>query len=60
MPGRAGSATTLFTNSISTGVIMAGVLQGALAETLGHHAVYWLAAALAIVALILCSRVREA
>ena len=30
MPGRAGSATTLFTNSISTGVILAGVIQGAL------------------------------
>ncbi|EHM40414.1 MULTISPECIES: sugar efflux transporter [Hafnia] len=59
MPGRAGSATTLFTNSISTGVIMAGVLQGALAETLGHYAVYWLATALAIVALVLCSRVRD-
>lgn len=28
MPGRAGAATTLFTNSISTGVILAGVLQG--------------------------------
>jgi hypothetical protein len=28
MPGRAGSATTLFTNSISTGVILAGVIQG--------------------------------
>lgn len=30
MPGRAGSATTLFTNSISTGVILAGVIQGQL------------------------------
>ncbi|VDZ80920.1 membrane transport protein [Salmonella bongori] len=28
MPGRAGAATTLFTNSISTGVILAGVIQG--------------------------------
>ncbi len=28
MPGRAGAATTLFTNSISTGVILAGVMQG--------------------------------
>ncbi|CAI2927998.1 Sugar efflux transporter A [Serratia entomophila] len=28
MPGRPGAATTLFTNSISTGVILAGVLQG--------------------------------
>ncbi|VEA71810.1 Sugar efflux transporter A [Serratia rubidaea] len=28
MPGRPGAATTMFTNSISTGVILAGVLQG--------------------------------
>ena len=34
MPGRAGSATTLFTNSISTGVILAGVIQGALCAEL--------------------------
>ncbi|STP79573.1 broad specificity sugar efflux system [Escherichia coli] len=27
MPGRAGAATTLFTNSISTGVILAGVFR---------------------------------
>ncbi len=35
MPGRAGAATTLFTNSISSGVILAGVLQGVLTETWG-------------------------
>ena len=40
MPGRAGSATTLFTNSISTGVILAGVIQGALAQSYGHGSVY--------------------
>ena len=33
MPGRAGAATTLFTNSISTGVILAGVMQGALSQS---------------------------
>ncbi|AJZ88161.1 sugar efflux transporter [Cedecea neteri] len=59
MPGRPGSATTLFTNSISTGVILAGILQGALAEGLGHYSVYWLMAALAVVALFLTSRVRN-
>lgn len=59
MPGQPGVATTLFTNSISTGVILAGILQGALTESLGHYAVYWLAAGLAIAAFILCSRVRE-
>ncbi len=35
MPGRAGAATTLFTNSISTGVILAGVIQGAIAQSWG-------------------------
>ncbi|MRT56295.1 sugar efflux transporter [Enterobacteriaceae bacterium RIT693] len=59
MPGRPGSATTLFTNSISTGVILAGVLQGALAEGFGHYSVYWLMAALAVVALFLTSRVKN-
>lgn len=59
MPGRPGAATTLFTNSISTGVILAGVLQGALVENLGHYAVYWLATLLAVVALWMSTRVRE-
>ncbi|HGX0470169.1 TPA: sugar efflux transporter SetA, partial [Escherichia coli] len=44
MPGRAGAATTLFTNSISTGVILAGVIQGAIAQSWGHFAVYWVIA----------------
>lgn len=59
MPGRPGAATTLFTNSISTGVILAGVLQGALVENLGHYAVYWLATLLAVAALWMSARVRE-
>ncbi|MCW6555398.1 MFS transporter [Yersinia ruckeri] len=59
MPGRAGAATTLFTNSISTGVILAGVLQGILTENLGHYAVYWMAAALAVLSLLIFSRVRS-
>lgn len=59
MPSRPGAATTLFTNSISTGVILAGVVQGALAETFGHHSVYWVAFALALVAFALSWRVRE-
>ena len=59
MPGRPGAATTLFTNSISTGGILAGVLQGALVENLGHYAVYWLAALLAVAALWMSARVRE-
>lgn len=59
MPGRPGAATTMFTNSISTGVILAGILQGALVENFGHHAVYYLITLLAAVALWMSARVRE-
>jgi len=59
MPGRAGSATTLFTNSISTGVILAGVIQGGLAESFGHHTVYWAIAALSVVTLGMTMRVKD-
>ncbi|MHB9318872.1 sugar efflux transporter [Phytobacter diazotrophicus] len=59
MPGRAGSATTLFTNSISTGVILAGVIQGALAQSFGHAKVYWVIAVLSLVTLFLTCRVKD-
>ncbi|WP_049293894.1 sugar efflux transporter [Franconibacter helveticus] len=59
MPGRAGSATTLFTNSISTGVILAGVIQGALVESFGHFAVYWVIAGISLLTLVLTSRVKD-
>lgn len=59
MPGRPGAATTLFTNSISTGVILAGVLQGVLVENFGHGSVYWMAALLALAALWMSAKVRE-
>ncbi|NYA44369.1 MFS transporter [Serratia fonticola] len=59
MPGRPGAATTMFTNSISTGVILAGVLQGALVENFGHYAVYYLITLLAILALWMSAKVRE-
>ena len=59
MPGRAGSATTLFTNSISTGVILAGVIQGAVAQSYGHFAVYWVIAAISLVTLVMTGRVKD-
>ncbi|CUU22943.1 MFS transporter [Duffyella gerundensis] len=59
MPGRPGAATTLFTNSISTGVILAGIIQGGLAETFGHYAVYCVALALSVVSFWLSTRVRD-
>ncbi|OKW38212.1 MFS transporter [Escherichia coli] len=59
MPGRAGAATTLFTNSISTGVILAGVIQGAIAQSWGHFAVYWIIAVISVVALFLTVKVKD-
>ncbi|WES69273.1 sugar efflux transporter [Superficieibacter sp. HKU1] len=59
MPGRAGAATTLFTNSISTGVILAGMIQGALAQSFGHTAVYWAIAAISLLTTGITSRVKE-
>lgn len=59
MPGRAGSATTLFTNSISTGVICAGLLQGIIVENFGHYPVYGAATVLALVALCLMWQVKD-
>ncbi|HBG9453298.1 TPA: sugar efflux transporter SetA [Escherichia coli] len=58
-PGRAGAATTLFTNSISTGVILAGVIQGAIAQSWGHFAVYWVIAVISVVALFLTAKVKD-
>ncbi|EKI6267678.1 MFS transporter [Salmonella enterica] len=55
MPGRAGAATTLFTNSISTGVILAG----AVAQSFGHFAVYWVIAAISVVTLVMTGRVKD-
>ncbi|WP_333495997.1 sugar efflux transporter [Kluyvera sp. CHPC 1.251] len=59
MPGRAGAATTLFTNSISTGVILAGIIQGALAQSFGHFSVYWVIAGISLVALVMTARVKD-
>ena len=59
MTGRAGAATTLFTNSISTGVILAGVIQGAIAQSWGHFAVYWVIAVISVVALFLTAKVKD-
>ena len=55
MPGRAGAATTMFTTSISTGLIIAGLIR-ILSERFGHESVYWLALVMAVVALVLAAR----
>jgi len=41
MPGQAGAATTLFSNSTRVGWILAGSLTGVVAELWGYHAVFY-------------------
>ncbi|CAI0715881.1 MULTISPECIES: sugar efflux transporter [Serratia] len=48
MPGQAGAATTLFTNTIRVGWIIAGSIAGTVAEIWNYHAVFY--SALAMVA----------
>jgi MFS transporter, SET family, sugar efflux transporter len=59
MPGRAGAATTLFTNSVSSGMIFAGMIQGAVSENFGHTGIYWLAMGLMALSLLMTLRVKD-
>ncbi|MCK7450906.1 sugar efflux transporter SetB [Enterobacter chengduensis] len=43
MPGQAGSATTLYTNTTRVGWIIAGSLAGVVAEIWNYHTVFWIA-----------------
>lgn len=59
MPGRAGEATTLFANSGTMGVILAGILQGSISGSFGHHTVYVAAVILVAVAFVLFLFVKD-
>lgn len=41
MPGRSGQATTLFSNSLYTGNVIAGGLAGMIAQYFGYGAIFW-------------------
>ncbi len=46
MPGRTGTALTLYTNTNSVGSVLSGVVSGAFAQAFGYQAVFVLCAAL--------------
>lgn len=50
MPGQAGAATTLYTNTTRVGWIIAGSLAGVVAEIWSYHAVFWIALMMGIIA----------
>lgn len=51
MPGQAGSATTLYTNTSRVGWIIAGSEAGIVAEIWNYHAVFWFAMVMIIATL---------
>ena len=58
MPGQLGQATTLFTNSIRSGAIVAGLLAGLIAEYWSYFGVFVLAIGVTALAMVLLWRVR--
>ncbi|WP_193147647.1 sugar efflux transporter [Serratia marcescens] len=60
MPGQAGTATTLFTNTIRVGWVIAGAIAGAVAEIWNYHAVFYAALAMAAGATLCLWTLREA
>ncbi|WP_392567082.1 sugar efflux transporter [Utexia brackfieldae] len=59
MPNRPGLASTLFSNGVATSVILAGLIQGSVAGSLGHHVIYWIALAMISISLLFCLLVRS-
>lgn len=59
IPGRAGVATTLFTNSVSTGMIFAGIIQATVSEHFEHSGIYWLAIGMMLLSLLITFRVKN-
>ena len=59
MPGQAGAATTLYTNTTRVGWIIAGSLAGVVAEIWSYHAVFWIALGMGAVSLLCLWRIKD-
>ncbi|HBJ0688133.1 TPA: sugar efflux transporter SetB [Escherichia coli] len=59
MPGQAGSATTLYTNTSRVGWIIAGSVAGIVAEIWNYHAVFWFAMVMIITTLFCLLRIKD-
>lgn len=59
MPGQAGSATTLYTNTSRIGWIIAGSVAGIVAEIWNYHAVFWFAMVMIIATLFCLLRIKD-
>ncbi len=59
MPGQAGSATTLYTNTSRVGWIIAGSVAGIVAQIWDYHAVFWFAVGMIIATLFFLLRIKD-
>ena len=59
MPGQAGSATTLYTNTSRVGWIIAGSVAGIVAEIWNYRAVFWFALVMIIATLFCLLRIKD-
>ncbi|EFA4798638.1 sugar efflux transporter SetB [Escherichia coli] len=59
MPGQAGSATTLYTNTSRVDWIIAGSVAGIVAEIWNYHAVFWFAMVMIIATLFCLLRIKD-
>lgn len=59
MPGQAGSASTLYTNTSRVGWIIAGSVAGIVAEIWNYHAVFWFAMVMIIATLFCLLRIKD-
>jgi len=59
MPGQAGAATTLYTNTTRVGWIIAGSLAGIVAELWNYHAVFWFALVMVLIAAVCLARIKD-
>ncbi|CAI1556225.1 Sugar efflux transporter B [Serratia plymuthica] len=60
MPGQAGAATTLFTNTTRVGWIIAGSVAGVVAEIWSYHAVFYSALAMVVSAVLCLWKLKDA
>ena len=59
MPGQAGSATTLYTNTTRVGWIIAGSMAGVVAEIWNYHTVFWIALVMCTLTMGCLARIKD-
>lgn len=59
MPGQAGAATTLYSNTTRVGWIIAGSMAGIVAEVWNYHAVFWIALVMCAISAVALMKIKD-